>query len=64
MDAILTQYDFRQDRFWVWIGMAIACAWIIGLNILILFSMEIFNRKLSVVLALLHDDLARLASRM
>ena len=46
MDAILTQYDFRQERLWVWIGMAISVAWIIGLNILVLFSMELFNRML------------------
>ena len=46
MDALLTQYDFRQQRLWVWIGMAISVAWIIGLNVLVLFSMELFNRML------------------
>lgn len=44
MNAILTQYSFRHDRFWVWIGMCIAIAWVIGMNILVLFTMEIFNR--------------------
>ena len=44
MEAILHENRFRHDRFWVWIGMAIAIGWIIGLNILILFSLEIFNR--------------------
>ncbi len=50
MEAILTQLSSRHDRFWVWIGMVIAIAWIVGLNILILLSMEYFNRESSVPL--------------
>ncbi|KAK9857560.1 hypothetical protein WJX84_006546, partial [Apatococcus fuscideae] len=58
MEAILHENRFRHDRFWVWIGMAIAIGWIIGLNILILFSLEIFNPLDSTVKAMPEEALA------
>ncbi|KAK9836509.1 hypothetical protein WJX74_001987 [Apatococcus lobatus] len=43
MVAVEDQFSFRHLRAWIWIGMAVAIAWIIGLNILIFFSLEILN---------------------
>ena len=42
--AVARTFVFRIERVWVWIGVAVVCGWIVGLNILIIFSMQFFPR--------------------
>ncbi|BDA47821.1 probable pleiotropic drug resistance protein 1 [Coccomyxa sp. Obi] len=40
--AVANNFDFRIRRVWVWVGVAVACAWIVGLNILTILAMQFF----------------------
>lgn len=43
--AVARNFDFHIRRVWVWAGVAVVCAWIVGLNILIIFAMQFFPRR-------------------
>lgn len=42
--AVARTFDFKTDRLWVWLGIAVNCGWIVGLNILTVFAMQLFPR--------------------
>ena len=36
--SILQNYDFRHSRLWVWLSFAFAIAWIVLLNVILVFA--------------------------
>jgi hypothetical protein len=46
--AVARQMGFRIARVWVWVGVAVVCAWIVGLNILVIFAMALLKRGFSI----------------
>ena len=43
--AVAATFDFKIKRVWVWIGIAVNCAWIVGLNVLTIFALKFFPRE-------------------
>lgn len=44
--ATLQRYGFRQHRIWVWLAIAITIVWLIGLNILCVYTLKWLDRAL------------------
>lgn len=44
--AVLDFYDFRHQRFWVWVAFAVTISWIVLLNILLLLAFSLLPGKL------------------
>ncbi|EIE18194.1 putative pleiotropic drug resistance protein 3 [Coccomyxa subellipsoidea C-169] len=43
--AVAQSLDFRIKRVWVWAGIAVVSAWIVGLNLLTILALKLFPRK-------------------
>lgn len=39
--AVLDFYNFRHERYWVWIAFAVTIGWIVILNILLLLAFSL-----------------------
>ena len=44
--AVSDFYDFRHQRFWVWVAFAVTIGWIVLLNILLLLAFSLLPGKL------------------
>lgn len=45
MQGALQQFDFRHDRYWVWVAFGVGIGWIILLNLILMVALKIFNSE-------------------
>ena len=45
MQGALQQFNFRHDRYWVWVAFGVGIGWIIMLNLIIMIALRFFNSE-------------------
>ena len=46
MQGELEQFNFRHDRYWVWVAFAIGIGWFFLLNIIVMVALRVLNSEL------------------